>query len=168
MASKMQAPALSSASGAGFLDAGHILLSFFSTMLTFQSIGLDEARAAIRAGMAKAQEHSVLMAFAVADRSGDLIMCERMDGAPHRNLRHAMRKSYTSALMGRDTAVFAQQLRERNGDLVQWGDANLTTLAGGCVVEKDGQVLGAVACGGATGEMDVAVARAMAAAILGA
>jgi glc operon protein GlcG len=136
-------------------------------MLTFHSLGVEEARAAISAGVAKAKENSVLMAFAVTDRAGDLIMCERMDGAPFRNLRHAMRKAYTSAIMGRDTVLFAQQLRERNGDLVQWGDAQLTTLAGGCVVTRDGEVLGAVACGGATGEMDVAVAQAMVAAALG-
>ena len=98
-------------------------------MLTFHSLGVEEARAAISAGVAKAKENSVLMAFAVTDRAGDLIMCERMDGAPFRNLRHAMRKAYTSAIMGRDTVLFAQQLRERNGDLVQWGDAQLTTLS---------------------------------------
>ncbi len=96
-----------------------------------------------------AQERSLLMAFAVADRWGALIACERMDGTPSRNLTHAIRKAFTSGEMGRDTTLFADQLRERSGDLVQWGNPMLTTLAGGCVVQKDGEVLGAVACGGA-------------------
>jgi glc operon protein GlcG len=135
-------------------------------MLTIKSLGRKEARAAIDAGVALAQERSLVMSFAVTDWAGEVIASERMDGAPARTLSHAMRKAYTSATMGRDTAVFAQQLRERSGDLTQWGDLRLTNLPGGCVVEHDGQLVGAVACGGAPSEIDMAIAAAMVAAAL--
>jgi glc operon protein GlcG len=136
-------------------------------MLIVTSLGHAEARAAIDAGIAMAKARAVELSFAVTDFAGELLICERMDGAPARTLKHAMRKAFTSAIMGRDTLVFGQQLRERSGDLVQWGDARLTNLPGGCVVEKDGQVVGAVACGGAPSDVDVEIARAMAAAALG-
>jgi uncharacterized protein GlcG (DUF336 family) len=135
-------------------------------MLHLATLGQREARAALDAGLAMARARSLLMSFAVADHVGELIVCERMDGAPARTLKHAMRKALTSAEMGRDTDVFAAQLRERGGDLSQWGSLRLTNLPGGCVVLKDGQVVGAVACGGAPSEIDVEIARAMAAAAL--
>jgi uncharacterized protein GlcG (DUF336 family) len=136
-------------------------------MLHLSTLGQREARAALDAGLAMARARSLLMSFVVADHVGELIVCERMDGAPARTLKHAIRKALTAAEMGRDTDAFAAQLRERDGDLSQWGSLHLTNLPGGCVVMKDGQVVGAVACGGAASEIDVEIARAMAAAALG-
>jgi uncharacterized protein GlcG (DUF336 family) len=131
-------------------------------MLVHYSLGQSEARAAIEAGLEAAKSRGLLVALAVADRTGELIACERMDGAPPRNLNHAIRKVFTAAQMGRDTARFGEQLRERGGALDQWGDLRLTTLPGGVAVVRDGEVIGAVACGGAPSEVDVEIARFMA------
>ena len=136
-------------------------------MLKIESLGLNEARRAIAEGVAQAEQRGQAMSFAVTDHCGALIMCERMDGAPARTLTHAMRKAYTSAEMGRDTARFGDDLRERGGGLDQWGNPELTTLPGGCVVAREGGVLGAVACGGAPTQVDQEIARAMAGAALG-
>jgi uncharacterized protein GlcG (DUF336 family) len=89
-----------------------------------------------------------------------------MDGAPARTLTHALRKAFTAAEMGRDTARFGKDLQDRRGGLDQWGNLDLTTLPGGCVVVLDGEVVGSVACGGAPTELDVEIARAMCAAAL--
>lgn len=105
------------------------------------------------------------MAFAVVDNVGAPIACLRMDGAPARILTHALRKAYTAAEMGRDTAEFGRNLRERDGSLAQWGNPQLTTLPGGCTVFYDGAVVGAVACGGCPSDVDELIAAAMAHAI---
>lgn len=136
-------------------------------MLKIESLGLDEARRAIAEGTAQAERRGHLMSFAVADHCGALIACERMDGAPARTLTHAIRKAYTAAEMGRDTARFGDDLKERGGGLDQWGNAKLTTLPGGCVVESESGVVGAVACGGAPTKIDQEIAREMAVAALG-
>ncbi len=129
-------------------------------MLHFDSLGLAEAEKAIAGGIAAAQGLGKAMAFAVADKSGEMIATARMDGAHPRILRHSVRKAYTAAVMCRHTLAFKRDLKERDGALDQWGDADLTTLPGGLVVETDGQFVGAVGAGGG-GPDDERVARAM-------
>lgn len=111
--------------------------------------------------MAEAEARGLIMGFAVTDHAGALIAAARMDGAPARLLRHAMRKAFTSAEMGRNTLAFQRDLDMRGGNLEQWGNPDLTTLPGGLAVKEGAQVCGAVACGGGPLDADEAVARAM-------
>jgi glc operon protein GlcG len=129
-------------------------------MLHYESLGLLEAEKAIAGGIAAARALGKAMAFAVADHTGEMIATARMDGANPRILRHSIRKAYTSALMCRHTLSFKRDLKERDGALDQWGDATLTTLPGGLVVQHDGRFVGAVGAGGG-GPDDERIARAM-------
>ena len=135
-------------------------------MITRTSLGTVEAQRAIAAGVELAALHGQPMAFAVVDNVGALIACLRMDGAPARILTHALRKAYTAAEMGRDTAEFGRNLHARGGSLAQWGNRRLTTLPGGCTVFCNGEVIGAVACGGSPSAVDEEIAAAMSRAIL--
>jgi uncharacterized protein GlcG (DUF336 family) len=119
-----------------------------------------EAEKAIAGGVAAARALGKAMAFAVADHSGQMIATARMDGAHPRILRHSVRKAYTAAVMCRHTLSFKRDLEAREGALDQWGDAKLTTLPGGLVVEVNGNYVGAVGAGGG-GPDDESVARAM-------
>jgi uncharacterized protein GlcG (DUF336 family) len=129
-------------------------------MLQFESLGLLEAEKAIAGGIAAAKAVGKAMAFAVADRSGEMIATARMDGAHPRILRHSVRKAYTAAVMCRHTLSFKRDLEERNGALDQWGDEDLTTLPGGLVVQRGGNIVGAIGAGGG-GPDDEKIARAM-------
>ena len=129
-------------------------------MLQFESLGLMEAEKAIAAGISAARVRNRAMAFAVADHRGEMIATARMDGAHPRILTHSVRKAFTAAVMCRDTLSFRRDLAERDGDLDQWGDARLTTLPGGRVVQSDGKIIGSVGAGGG-GPDDEPVARAM-------
>ena len=129
-------------------------------MLQIQSLGLEEAEKAIAAGMAAAARLGRPMGFAVADVSAGLIAAKRMDGAHPRILRHAIRKAYTSATMCRNTLWFKKDLEERDGNLEQWGDIDLTTLPGGLVVKSADATVGGVGTGGG-GPHDEDVARIM-------
>jgi len=129
-------------------------------MLHFESLGLAEAEKAIAAGIEAANRLSRPMAFAVADSAAQMIATARMDGANPRILRHSVRKAYTAALMCRHTLSFKLDLEERGGALDQWGDADLTTLPGGLVVQKGNAFVGGIGAGGG-GPHDEDVARLM-------
>jgi glc operon protein GlcG len=133
-------------------------------MLHFESLGLIEAEKGIAAGIQAAKALGKAMAFAVADSAGEMIATARMDGANPRILRHSVRKAYTAALMCRHTLSFKRDLKERDGALDQWGDADLTTLPGGLAVQSGDRFVGGVGAGGG-GPDDEVVARAMVAAM---
>lgn len=146
-------------------------------VLELQTLGIEDAEKAIAAGVAMARRYGRPMAFVVADREGEPIATLRMDGAAARNMRQALRKAKTAAIMARNTLAFKRDLEERNGSLPEWGDPMLTTLQGGYVVKPveivdkqaaritvdpvDDIVLGSVACGGLPLELDEEVARTM-------
>ncbi len=97
--------------------------------------------------------------MAVVDDAGNLLAYARMD----RCLRptFALRKAYTSAVRGMDTAAFAEQLKAQGRSLESFGDPQLIALAGGVVVLHEGAVVGAIGVGGLpSGLDDEAIAKA--------
>lgn len=129
-------------------------------MLHTQSLDLAAANKAIAAGIEAATKLGRPMAFAVVDAGAGLIAAARMDGAHARILKHSIRKAYTSATMCRNTLSFKADLEERNGNLEQWGDSDLTTLPGGMVIRDGNAFVGAIGAGGG-GPDDEAVAAIM-------
>lgn len=128
-------------------------------MIHVESLGYDEAQRAIAAVIEAAGREGRPASVAVTDCHGDLLCCARMDGSHARVLKHAIRKAYTAAVMGRDTLSFKHDLWERNGNLDEWGDMTLTTLQGGLVVMSEGQLLGGIGVGGNSLQKDEEIAR---------
>ena len=128
-------------------------------MLQQLSLGLDEAQRAIAAVFAQAKIDGRAVAVAVVDNHGELIACARMDGAHARVLRHAIRKAYTAAVMGRDTLAFKKDMQDAGRTLSDYDDGSLTTLQGGLVVRVDKQIVGAIASGGSPRQRDVDMAK---------
>jgi glc operon protein GlcG len=128
-------------------------------MLQQLSLGLEEAQRAIAAVFEQARKDGRAVAVAVVDNHGELIACARMDGAHARVLRHAIRKAYTAAHMGRDTLAFKKDMADAGRTLTDYGDSSLTTLQGGLVVRSGKQVVGAIAAGGSARERDVEMAQ---------
>ena len=127
-------------------------------MIERACLSLEQAQRAVTAVIAEADKDGRPMAAAVVDDHGDLICCARMDGAPARVQRFAIRKAYTAAVMGRNTLVFKKDIVDHNRSLSDYGDPLFTTLQGGHVVIADGRVVGAVAAGGNTTERDEEIA----------
>ena len=128
-------------------------------MLPQLSLGLDEAQRAIAAVFEQAKIDGRAVAVAVVDNHGELIACARMDGAHARVLRHAIRKAYTAATMGRDTVAFKKDMQDAGRTLSDYSDSSLTTLQGGLVVRVDKQIVGAIASGGSPRQRDVEMAK---------
>jgi glc operon protein GlcG len=134
-------------------------------MLVRHMLGLPEAQCAIDAFLREAMKDAQPMAIAVTDSYGELIAAQRMDGAPPRVLRHAMRKAFTAGFMHRGTLEFKAQFKDRDSSLDEWGDMRLTTLQGGLPVRYNGEVVGAVGVGGNSIERDTEICQIAIAAI---
>ncbi len=115
----------------------------------------------ITAGVAKANELGCKVSLAVADQSCRLIAFLMMDGARHFSIITTQRKAITSASQRQPTG-YAPENKELNMT-VRMGE--FTNVPGGFPIVVAGQVIGAVAAGGATIEEDVIVAKAALAAL---
>ena len=124
-------------------------------------LSLDQAQDAIRAMLDEYNKDPDRrrVDMAVVDDAGNLLAYARMDGC-HRPT-FAIRKAYTAAIRGVDTAVFAEQLKSQGRSLEFWQDPQLLNFGGGVAAAKDGAVVGGIGVGGLpTGQEDEAIAKA--------
>jgi glc operon protein GlcG len=114
---------------------------------------LEEARAALQRGFAKARELGFEVAVAVVDDAGHLVACERMDGAlwitpeiarAKANAAAAFRATTTDleTRFGGARALFA-------GNVATLGDYKLVFGRGGVPLVASGRIVGAVGVSGA-------------------
>jgi len=115
----------------------------------------------IRAGVAKANELNCKVSLAVVDASCRLIAFLMMDGARHFSIITTQRKAITSASQKMPTGYAPEE--NALSMAVRMGD--FTNVPGGFPVTIGGQVIGAIAAGGAKIEQDVEVAKAALAAL---
>jgi glc operon protein GlcG len=118
----------------------------------------------LHAGVAKANELGCKVSLAVVDQSCRLIAFLMMDGARHFSIITTQRKAITSASQRQPTGYAPEE--NALSMAVRMGD--FTNVPGGFPITVAGEVVGAVAAGGATIEQDVIVAKAALAAIEGA
>lgn len=125
-------------------------------MLTTKQI-----QAAMKAMMEKAMETPAEpVAMAIVDAAGNLEAYAKMDNLRIFSRRHAIRKAYTSAVMGSDSGANAQRLHSQGRSISEMGDPNMTFGQGGLVVMKDGVILGGVGVGGyPSGQADEDLSR---------
>jgi uncharacterized protein GlcG (DUF336 family) len=117
----------------------------------------------LSAGVAKANVLGCKVSLAVVDASCRLIAFLMMDGARHFSIITTQRKAITSSSQRMPTG-YAPEENALNMS-VRMGD--FTNVPGGFPIEIDGEVIGAVAAGGAKIEQDVEVAKAALAAVAG-
>jgi glc operon protein GlcG len=122
---------------------------------------LDEARKALTAAVATAAKAGVTLSCAVVDSRGDLIALNRMDNARFITTDIARGKALAAAIFG-----------QPSGSLERMASApwfqNLNTAAqgrlypaqGGLPILRNQQTYGAIACSGATGQLDEEAAKA--------
>jgi len=115
----------------------------------------------IQAGVAKANELGCKVSLAVVDQSCQLLAFLMMDGARYFSRRTTINKAVTSASQRQPTG-YAPKENELSMT-VRMGE--FTNIEGGFPITVDGQVIGAVAAGGAKIEQDVEVAKAALAAL---
>ena len=115
----------------------------------------------LAAGVAKANELGCKVSLAVVDQSCRLVAFLMMDGARHFSIITTQRKAITSASQKQPTGYAPEE--NALSMSVRMGD--FTNIPGGFPIVVQGQVIGAVAAGGAKIEEDVLVAKAALAAL---
>lgn len=105
-------------------------------------ISLEQAQNAIAAMIADYNRDTDRrkVDMAVVDDAGNLLAYARMDRCLWPTF--AIRKAYTSAVRGVDTAVFAEQLSSTGRTLESFGDPQLIAIPGGVAVLHEGAVVG--------------------------
>ena len=129
---------------------------------------LEIAEKAVKAAQAKARELGTPMTVTVVDAAGRLILSARGDGAGFFTPETSRAKAVAAAAFRRPTK---DMVNLRESAPAFWG--NVTAVLGGQAlpsigavpVISGGKLIGAVGCGGGTGEQDNLCAEAGAAAI---
>ena len=125
-------------------------------------LSLEQTQAAMNAMIAKAtQEPDRPLAMAIVDDAGNLLSYARMDNCRPNPQTFAIRKAYTSALSGADSAVYADRLKSQGRSVSDMGNPNLVSAQGAVVITDPGSgaVLGAIGVSGLSAQEDEDLAR---------
>ena len=130
-------------------------------MATKPTLSTEQITAAMDAMLAKANETpDAPVAMAIVDAGGELLAYLTMDNLRIFSRRHALRKAYTSAVMGRDSGEHAAGLAAQGRNIADLGDPRFTHGQGGLVIMQDGVILGGIGVGGyPSGQADEDLSR---------
>ena len=124
-------------------------------------LGFDQVQAAMKAMIDKAmQTPGEPVAMAIVDDTGNMVAYAKMYNLRIFSRRHALRKAYTSAIVGMDSGAHAERIHGQGRNMSDLGDPNLTHGQGGLVLMKDGVILGGIGVGGyPSGQSDEDLSR---------
>ena len=134
--------------------------------LAVSALSLEQARACIARGLARARELGFQVAIAVVDDAGHLVACDRMDGALWVTPEIARAKANAAAGFRASTLDLEERFTRRMlfaDNVATLGSYEFVFGKGGVPVVDDGRVVGAVGVSGAVpAENDHAIADAAA------
>lgn len=129
-------------------------------------LSLEQARACIARGIAKARELGFEVALAVVDEAGHLVACDRMDGALWVTPEIARAKANAAAGFHASTLDLEERFTKRMlfaDNVATLGSYEFVFGKGGVPVVADGRIVGAVGVSGAVpADNDHAIADAAA------
>src|SRR5512145_1921262 len=128
---------------------------------------LEMAETAVRAAQAKARALGSPMTITVVDEAGRLVLSARGDGTGFFTPETSRAKAVAAAAFRQSTSVLAGQGAKGWGfwQAMPAVVGQALPTAGGSPIVRGGRVIGAIGCGGGTGEQDQECADAGAAAI---
>ncbi len=125
-------------------------------------LSLDQTQKAMQAMIQKAtQEPNRPVAMAIVDDAGNLVSYARMDNCRPNPQAFAIRKAYTSAMSGQNSADYAERLKSQGRTVSDFGNPNLVSAQGAAVVldPASGDVLGAIGVSGLSAQEDEDLAK---------
>jgi uncharacterized protein GlcG (DUF336 family) len=129
---------------------------------------LQMAEQAVRAAQARARELGAPMTVSVVDEGGRLVLCARADGTGFFTPETSRAKAVAAAAFRRSTTELAELAAKGSAfwktvPVVLEGQALPTP--GATPIVRGGRIIGAIGCGGGTGEQDQQCADAGASAV---
>lgn len=137
-------------------------------MIEYRTLGIAEARKAMGVIVAEMGRRGVAGVIAVADKAGELIALERLDGATVAAVNIATNKAFTAAREGKPSRSIGKAVRDPASgfDIAYYADRRYIGWGGGVPVVVQGKVVGAVAVSGLPEEEDAKLAEIGVGAIL--
>jgi glc operon protein GlcG len=126
-------------------------------------ISLEEAKQAIAAAEAEARTRGWPEDIAVVDSGANLVAFERMDDAQLTSIEVAEHKARAAARSRRETKVFENAVQSGLNYILTID--GIIASRGGIPLIKDGKLIGAIGCSGATASQDEVICKAGAAVI---
>ena len=125
------------------------------------ALSLSTAQKVVDAAIEKANEIGQPMNIAVVDDGGHLVAFARMDGAIKASIDISIRKARTSILMNLPTSAL-MDVAQPGGELygLEQLSGGMVLFGGGLLLERDGEVIGAIGVSAGSVEQDVKVAEA--------
>ena len=127
-------------------------------MQTIREIGEEEAGVALEVIISELKRRKKAAVIAVADRHGELIALWRMNGASLSCMTIAANKAFTAAREKKPSGDVGRSSRDDGWDIAYLGDRRYIGWDGGVPVILGGEVAGAIAVSGLSGEEDVELA----------
>ncbi len=125
---------------------------------------LQQAQAAVDAGVATARQRGIRVSVVVLDATFTLSAAQRLDGAYRSTVAVAQAKAHTALNFGQPTSVMAERIKPENKQALQAVAPELMFVGGGVPIVVDGMTIGAVGVSGGSESDDHACASAGAAA----
>jgi uncharacterized protein GlcG (DUF336 family) len=129
---------------------------------------LEIAETAVRAAQARVRELGTPITVTVVDETGRLVLSARGNGTGFLTPETSRGKAVAAAAFRRPTKEMAETAREHAlfwNSLSGLVPGEIMPSTGGVPITVGGRVIGAIGCGGATGEQDHQCALAGAAAV---
>ncbi len=112
----------------------------------------DQIQAAIKAMMDQARATSETpVCVGIVDASGNMAAFVKMDNARAFTRRHAVRKAYTTGILGINSGDWGKNMANIGQGVSENGDPMVTNEQGGGTIIKDGAILGGIGVGGLRG-----------------
>ena len=125
-----------------------------------KKLTLEEAKRIVLAGEKKAKELNLDFVLTVVNNEENLILVEKMDNALLACVEIAKKKAYTAAALKIETSVLAELVQPGGSLYGLQSDSKYIVFGGGCLLKRDGEIVGAVGISGGTVEEDMTVAKA--------
>ena len=126
---------------------------------TKRVLTLDAATRMAAAAQAEAAKNGWLVAVAVVDDGGNLLLFQRMDNAKLVAIDIAIRKAKTAVFFQGDTKALEQEVT-KGGRTSLLPITDFMPLEGGLPISVEGKIIGAIGVSGMAGDQDAQCAAA--------
>ena len=123
-------------------------------------VNLEQATKAVEAALAEAKKNGWFLAIAVVSNSGQLVHFSKMDQTQWGSVKIAIHKAEAAARFRRPTKVFEDRVAQGGAGLAVITLDGVIASEGGIPLMRDGKVIGAIGCSGATGQQDGVACKA--------
>ena len=129
------------------------------------ALTLEEANRMLQAAVTRARERNFKLSVVVVDAGGHLLAFNRMDGANWATATVVQGKAVTSAGFGRPSGFFQTNYTPVVQAVMANYGGRMLADQGGVPIFRNGELVGAIACSGASSQQDEECAQAGAAAL---